>query len=446
MKLAIDRKGVLEAIRRAASKLGRPPSWSELRRLTGVPESRVRAYFPTIAEAVRAAGLEPNRAGLRIRDEALLEDFARVAASLGRPPSRSEYMREGKYSAGAFYSRFGSWKKISKQIHHGGTETRREAKSGDPVIARSGDLNSGGFETGLQQRSMRESATESTEESGGENHSPQINADEHRSANGRLQRAVPYESDKAIAMQWAGAVTAIPGELAGKRRVTDAVCAMIVNTLLGGDWYGELSRHLGPGKQDPTADERGLARMEDSTQYPAVSTEPHQPAQDGCDTGISIQPFGGVENSSKTGRAESELNPVNAHGAAALARVNGDITSGGILDGGRPVMGPPFHWCALTNAPVNELGVVLLFGMLAGELGFQIEAVWGRYPDIEAKRQIRPGKWQRVKIEAEYESRNFAQHGHNPDKCDVIVCWKHNWTNCPKHIEVIELSKLWERA
>jgi hypothetical protein len=138
----------------------------------------------------------------------------------------------------------------------------------------------------------------------------------------------------------------------------------------------------------------------------------------------------------------AELERGAGSGSAGLARVNGDITSGGILDEGRPVMGPPFHWCALSNAPVNELGVVLLFGMLAGELGFQIEAVWGRYPDIEAKRQIRPGKWQRVKIEAEYESRNFAQHGHKPEDCDIIVCWKHNWAKCPKHIEVIELSKV----
>jgi len=432
MKLAIDRKGVLEAIRRAASKLGRPPSWSELRRLTGVPESRVRAYFPTIAEAVRAAGLEPNRAGLRIRDEALLEDFARVAARLGRPPSRSEYMREGKYSAGAFYSRFRSWRVVSEAARKLECTPGQDELPELPKLPTLPKVISG---TPLQHGAMEE-----PENCGGQTHSPQMNADELRSANGRLERAIAHESDKAIAMQWAGAVTAIPGELAGKRRVTDAVCAMIVNTLLGGDWYGELSRHLGPGKQDPTADENGSTRIEDSNRYSAVSTQPHHFAQDARCTEISMQPFGG-ENSSKTGRAETELNPVNGH-RSALARVNGDITSGGILDDGRPVMGPPFHWCALTNAPVNELGVVLLFGMLAGELGFQIEAVWGRYPDIEAKRQIRPGKWQRVKIEAEYESRNFAQHGHNPEACDVIVCWKHNWSRCPKHIEVIELSRV----
>jgi hypothetical protein len=32
-----------------------------------------------------------------------------------------------------------------------------------------------------------------------------------------------------------------------------------------------------------------------------------------------------------------------------------------------------------------------------------------------------------------------AKHGHDPKKCDVIVCWVHNWPECP--LEVIELSK-----
>jgi hypothetical protein len=28
--------------------------------------------------------------------------------------------------------------------------------------------------------------------------------------------------------------------------------------------------------------------------------------------------------------------------------------------------------------------------------------------------------------------------------CDVIVCWRHNWDECPKHIEVVELSSVIE--
>jgi hypothetical protein len=48
--------------------------------------------------------------------------------------------------------------------------------------------------------------------------------------------------------------------------------------------------------------------------------------------------------------------------------------------------------------------------------------------------------WQRVNIEFEFESRNFRDHGHPSTGCDVIVCWHHNWPDCPTHIEVLELS------
>jgi hypothetical protein len=40
----------------------------------------------------------------------------------------------------------------------------------------------------------------------------------------------------------------------------------------------------------------------------------------------------------------------------------------------------------------------------------------------------------------ELESRNFLLHKHDPKGCDLIVCWVHNWPECP--LEVIELSKV----
>jgi hypothetical protein len=57
-------------------------------------------------------------------------------------------------------------------------------------------------------------------------------------------------------------------------------------------------------------------------------------------------------------------------------------------------------------------------------------------------REVAPGKWQRVKVEFEMLSRNFLEHQHDPKKCDIIVCWVHNWPECPEWIEVIELSKV----
>lgn len=108
----------------------------------------------------------------------------------------------------------------------------------------------------------------------------------------------------------------------------------------------------------------------------------------------------------------------------------------------RATYGDPIHLQGFRHEPVNEHGVMVLFGMLARDLGFVIEAVQKEFPDCEAKRQIVPGRWQRVLIEFEFESKNFREHGHPSTGCDVIVCWRHNWAQCPEYIEVVELSKV----
>jgi len=68
-----------------------------------------------------------------------------------------------------------------------------------------------------------------------------------------------------------------------------------------------------------------------------------------------------------------------------------------------------------------------------------VECLQSAFPDCEAVREIQPGRWQRVRIEFEYESRNFLTHRHPAGECDVIVCWRHNWAECP--LEVVELRR-----
>jgi hypothetical protein len=110
------------------------------------------------------------------------------------------------------------------------------------------------------------------------------------------------------------------------------------------------------------------------------------------------------------------------------------------IDG--PVYGAPIDFRGLRHAPVNEQGVVFLFGMVAYELGFIVEAVHATFPDCEAKRCIdaKNQRWQRVRIEFEYQSRTFRDHGHDPNGCDLIVCWEHNWPECP--MQVLELRRI----
>jgi Homing endonuclease associated repeat len=107
---------------------------------------------------------------------------------------------------------------------------------------------------------------------------------------------------------------------------------------------------------------------------------------------------------------------------------------------GKPVYGSPLNPAALTHAPTNEMGVVYLFGVLAGELGFMVTRMQKEFPDCETMLQVEPDQWQRLHVEFEYESRNFLVHQHDAEACDLIVCWRHNWPECPENLEVLELS------
>jgi hypothetical protein len=107
----------------------------------------------------------------------------------------------------------------------------------------------------------------------------------------------------------------------------------------------------------------------------------------------------------------------------------------------RQISGDPLYLEGISHAPVNETGVVLLFGAMAARLGFMVESVRANFPDCQAKRRIGPDAWLTLRIEFEYESRNFRDHGHHPEGCDMIVCWVHNWSDCPQRLKVIALSE-----
>jgi len=58
----------------------------------------------------------------------------------------------------------------------------------------------------------------------------------------------------------------------------------------------------------------------------------------------------------------------------------------------------PTNFHGLWYEPVNEQGVVLLFGILAKDLGYIIEAMQSGFPDCEAIRRVGSDNWQRVRI------------------------------------------------
>jgi len=91
-------------------------------------------------------------------------------------------------------------------------------------------------------------------------------------------------------------------------------------------------------------------------------------------------------------------------------------------------------------APANELGVVFLFAHVARRLQFRIEEIRPQFPDCIAYRRMGDSE-RKCRIEFEFRSSNFKAHRHDSSKCDVIVCWHHDWPDVPKGVEVIELKR-----
>jgi hypothetical protein len=106
------------------------------------------------------------------------------------------------------------------------------------------------------------------------------------------------------------------------------------------------------------------------------------------------------------------------------------------------IVGEPINFRGLTYAPVNEQGVVLLFGMLAKELGFHVQLVRQGYPDCKAVRFLGDGRYEEVNIEFEFRSSGFKKHLEEDTQSDFIICWEHDWPACPANIQVLELRSL----
>ncbi len=105
----------------------------------------------------------------------------------------------------------------------------------------------------------------------------------------------------------------------------------------------------------------------------------------------------------------------------------------------RSIVGDPIAVDGLVYGPLNENGVIFLFSKLQNKLGIVIENIQAAFPDAKGRKKTQKG-WEEVWIEFEYRSSNFAVHGHDPSQCDIIVCWEHDWNECP--LDVIELKKI----
>ncbi|HSM76770.1 MAG TPA: hypothetical protein VLT57_04060 [Bryobacteraceae bacterium] len=375
-KASLTKSEIIAALKRAARKLGRTPTRAELAQLTGIRYTQMATLFPGYRAAVRAAGLDPDRGGLRIETGAMLCDWGRVAREKGRHPTRDEYEKTGRYASASLETRFHRWSKVResfiKFVEANGLQEEwqdvvESLKTG-PIPKR------GGGKSWLKKRT-----------------SPQIYADE-----GRLEPSLPKSPDS-------------PGLNSQQRH--------------------EQQMELSDAASDK-ANASAAAHAREMNGDPAEGQD--------AGTGELWPPLRGMKKVTKTMLwmlAGMGCGAREECGARSLHFPKRVLP-------GRPLMGARVSLESPAHEPVNEMGVVFLFGMVAHRLGFVVEALQSGFPDCEAKLEVEPGRWQHVRIEFEYESRKFREHRHDTSQCDMIVCWMHNWPGCPAGIQVLELRRV----
>jgi len=97
--------------------------------------------------------------------------------------------------------------------------------------------------------------------------------------------------------------------------------------------------------------------------------------------------------------------------------------------------------------PETEGETMILFGALLPYLGKELGASeyfldeWTERPTDCTL--VADGK--KLAVEFETYSSHFKEQGHDPNKCDILVCWKNDWASCPKKIRIIELCDVVSR-
>lgn len=264
------------------------------------------------------------------------------------------------------------------------------------------------------------------------------------------------EAAKAAAIQTGGVLSRVDFE-----RLSGVSDYHLYRMFPDGGWtevlrLAGLERH--PLHTEPISDDELLAELHRvSSQLGTIPTWPKLGAMADVSESTIKRRFGGRQGTLKAYREWLERNAPDSPLLAALSESTfreNRLPSTTIEAAAKPSAwtkldgieyGAPINFRGLRHAPINEQGVVYLFGIVSHELGLIVEAVQAGFPDCEAKRCVnsKDNRWQRVRIEFEFRSRNFVDHGHNPAGADLIVCWEHNWPECP--LEVIELRTVIER-
>jgi hypothetical protein len=397
------REEIIAAIKRCAERLGRAPSQAEFRRASKISWHQVYKHFRGMRQAVRAAGLEPGPRGGALDVNALTLDWARVVRKLGRLPSRAEYSEHGIHHAGTLHARI-VWSQMAHKFVLLVREFHLEREWADVVKIVVGKFPL--LETSIQRSALEASIQQS-----------------------------------ALSIQSRNAVDNTDRQCGGMRLGKVVAAALAIEILMAAERSSQQSALRSTQQSALSIQTSNWQSANGNWQEQGQDQDQTQDPND--DQNLETQSTDGRLSFDELTAAQGR--PQNTEEAEGLAHRHG-ACAGGQAPCGRPVVyGEPLGLAAMAHAPTNELGVLFLFGIVAADLGFRVERLQAAFPDCEAKREVAPGKWELVFIELEIYSRNFKLHRHNPKGCHAIVCWKHNWPDCPEWLEVIELSKVVKR-
>lgn len=347
-------------------------------RKAGVPWHRIYNLFGGMRPAVVQAGLEPGPRGEALNEGAMILDWAAVVRKLRRLPSRGEYDRMGKHYSGTLHARL-EWSQMAHRFVLMATEFHLQSE----------------WEDVLAIVIKRFPLLAKSSERPALSNQPKIET---------LPPMNVDNSDKNQPIESAATEDDTPAWLRarGLRKIASGAFAIQMLIAMAG---GQAINF----RQSIHSSTIVYSSIGGQSEQGALSGERSDPPEQTPEHGTEIH----LSSGERLKRVESAV-----------------------------VYGAPLSLAAMAHAPTNEAGVLFLFGILAERLRFRIERVQTGFPDCYAKREVRPGVWKNSKVELEFESRNFKEHRHDPKGCDVIVCWVHNWPECPPTIEVIELSRV----
>jgi hypothetical protein len=395
----MTRNDLIDSIRKTAAALRTNRlSARAFRQHTGVTMSAIYKLFDSWSEACLAAGVEhgPTHENLvvppRFSREQCVTEMKRVAVLLGqRQLSTKEFTRHAKFTAKPVIKRFGSWGKALEEAGLGACEKVKL----DRPLAVEECVNE-------LKRAARILSTSTLTQSAFDSISTLSSF--------RIVRACGSWVD---ALSSAGLrpspsfKTPIPLEKLAAKFLEVTIELRRIPTLL------QLSRRSGYAPDTLSRNRGGYSAFKLAVIEFLLSTNCKFPKD-------------------VLGILRNELARLKSETPQDEAKV---------INGNKHRQGRSLGFRGFAFAPTCEHDVVQLFGAVAKELGFEIIGNRSAFPDCKARRLQKGQRDHFIDclIEYEFSSLDFRKHRHDPNGCNLIICWEHNRSQCP--VEVLELRQ-----